>query len=129
MRSKLLAALIGTGALALLAALAEAASAPLPVRVVLGLPLVLLLPGFATVSALLPERELSWGERVLASLGASVVISICVSVLLAASPIGFSRGSAAAVLGVGTAGTAFWAWARTRRIDEEDRGAERMRRF
>jgi uncharacterized membrane protein len=128
MRSGILTTILAAGAAALLAGLAEAVGAPEVVRVVLGVPLVLVLPGFAAVSALLPGRELSLAEHMLASLGASVAISICVSVLLAATPIGLSKGSAAAVLSVGTAAAALYAWARTRRFLEEQDDSERTRR-
>jgi uncharacterized membrane protein len=111
-------ALVGTAVIALLAAIAEG-FAPQPVRVVLGVLLVLALPGYAAVCALIPEREFSRGELMLASLGASVAISVCVSILLAATPIGLSKGSAAAVLGVGTAALAGYAWMRARRALEE----------
>jgi|SRR5271157_4231102 len=110
---------LGVCSLALLAAIAEGIGAPQAVRIVLGIPLVLFLPGFAAVCAVLPGQELSWGERMLASLGASVAISVCVSVLLAATPIGLSRGSAAAVLGIGTVALALYARVRTRRSLEE----------
>jgi uncharacterized membrane protein len=107
--------ILGTGILALLAAIVERIGAPQAMRIVLGIPLVLVLPGFAAVCAVLPGPELSFGERMLASLGASVAITLCVSVLLAATPIGLSRGSAATVLGIGTAALALYAWVRTRR--------------
>jgi uncharacterized membrane protein len=119
MRFDRLNALAGTGVIALLGAIAEGIGAPQAVRVVLGILLVLALPGYAAVCALIPERELSRGELMLASLGASVAISLCVSILLAATPIGLSKGSAAAVLGVGTAAVALYAWVRTRRLLEE----------
>jgi uncharacterized membrane protein len=108
-----------TAVVGLLATVVEEIGAPQAVRVVLGIPLVLVLPGFAAVCAAVPGRELSWGERLLASLGGSIAISVCVSVLLAATPIGLSKGSAAAVLGVGTTALALWAWVRTRRFFEE----------
>lgn len=114
MRHKRRAAIIGTGIAALLAAVAEIIGAPQAARVVLGLPLVLLLPGFAAVCAVLPGRELSRGELVLASLGSSLAITTCISVLLAATPIGLSTRSAAAILGVGTAAVAGYAWRRSR---------------
>jgi uncharacterized membrane protein len=115
MRPGRLTAILGTGAVALLAAIAEVIGAPQAVRIVLGIPLVLVLPGFAAVCAVLPGRELSRGELMLASLGASVAITLCVSVLLAATPIGLSRGSAAAVLGIGTVALALYAWVRAQR--------------
>jgi uncharacterized membrane protein len=128
MKPDRLTAIAGTGVIALIAAAAEAIGAPQAVRVVLGLPLVLVLPGFSAVCAVLPGRQLSWGERVLASLGASMAITVCVSVLLAATPIGLSTGSAAAALGVGTAVAAAYAWMRTRRFLEEQDATEHMRR-
>jgi uncharacterized membrane protein len=115
MRPGRLTVILGAATAALLAAIAEGIGAPQAVRIVLGIPLVLVLPGFAAVCAVLPGRELSGGERLLASLGASVAITLGVSVLLAATPIGLSRGSAAAVLGIGTAALALYAWVRTRR--------------
>lgn len=129
MRPERLSGLIaGAGVAALLAAIVEVIGAPQAARIVLGLPLVLILPGFAAVCATVPGRELSWGERALASLGGSLAISVCVSVLLAATPIGLSRGSAAAVLGVGTAFLALLAWFRTRRFLEEQDDDEPIRR-
>jgi uncharacterized membrane protein len=128
MRPGRLTAILGTGAAALLAAIAEGIGAPQAVRIVLGIPLVLVLPGFAAVCAVLPGRELSWGERMLASLGASVAITLCVSVLLAATPIGLSKESAAAVLGIGTVALALYAWVRTRRSLKEQDDSEPMRR-
>ena len=121
--------LVAVGVIALVAAVAEAISVPLPVRVVLGLPLVLVLPGFAAVCALLPGREFSWGERALGSLGASLAITVCISVLLAATPIGLSKGSAAAFLGVGTAAAALCAWVRTRHFLEAQDSRKHARSF
>jgi uncharacterized membrane protein len=121
MRLDRLNAIAATGVVALLAAIAEGIGAPQGVRVVLGILLVLALPGFAAVCALIPGRELSRGELMVASLGASVAISLCVSISLAATPVGLSKGSAAAVLGVGTAALALGAWVRTRRLREEQK--------
>ena len=119
MKPELPTAIVGAGAVALLGGLAVAIGAPQAARVVLGLPLVFILPGFVAVGALLPERELSLSERLLASLGVSLAITVCVSVLLAASPIGLSKGTAGAILGFGTAALALWAWTRTRLVREE----------
>ena len=107
------------GGVALLAAAAEIIDAPVAVRVVLGIPLVLLLPGYVTVCAVLPEKEISRIESMLAVLGTSLAISTCASVILAALPIGLSRGSATATLGVVTAAVAGYAWRRTSRYTED----------
>jgi uncharacterized membrane protein len=112
MRPRILAVILAVGILSLLAGAAEIIGAPQAVRVVLGVPLVLIFPGFAAVYAVIPGRELSIAERATAILGMSLAISICISVLLAATPIGLSKGSAAATLGVGTAALSLYARAR-----------------
>jgi uncharacterized membrane protein len=124
MKPDRLSALLGTCAIALLAVVAEVIHAPEAVRVVLGVPLALVLPGFAAVCAVLPGRDLSRGETALATLGASMGISICVATLLAATPVGLSTGSAAVVLGLGTAAASLYAWRRVRQLPavQEDGG-------
>lgn len=76
-------------------------------QIVLGLLMVFVVPGMSLVCATLPELQ-SWVERLLASVGISVIVATCAAVLLAATPIGFSRqpfgellGGIAAVLSVG----------------------------
>jgi len=73
---------------------------PIPqvMRIVLGLWLVFVLPGFAFVSAVLSDRHLSRSEHLLASVGLSVAVTICAAVALAAMPVGLSRLSLTAVL-------------------------------
>jgi uncharacterized membrane protein len=68
---------------------------------------VFVVPGLSFVCATLPELQ-SWVERLLASVGISIIVATCAAVLLAATPIGFSRqplgellGGIAAVLSVG----------------------------
>jgi hypothetical protein len=71
-------------------------SAALPMRVpqagqiVLGLLMVFVVPGTSLVCAALPEPR-SWVEGLLASVGISVCVATCLAVLLAATPVGFSR--------------------------------------
>ena len=62
------------------------------------------MPGFALVCAVLPDRQLSRGERLLASVGMSLAITVCAAVALAAAPVGLSRQSIAVALGVVHAG-------------------------
>jgi hypothetical protein len=76
-------------------------------QIVLGLLMVFVVPGLSFVCATLPELQ-SWVERLLASVGISIIVATCAAVLLAATPIGFSRqplgellGGIAAVLSVG----------------------------
>lgn len=79
-------------------------SADAPVRVPqagqigLGLLMVFVVPGVSVVCATLPELP-SWVERLLASMGISIVVATCAAVLLAATPIGFSRQPFAELLG------------------------------
>ena len=72
------------------------------VRIVLGILMVLFVPGFSLVCAVLPQRQLTRGERLLASVGMSLAVTVCASVALAAAPIGLSRQSVAVALGVFT---------------------------
>jgi uncharacterized membrane protein len=69
------------------------------VRVVLGLLLVFVAPGFALVSAVISKSQFSYGECALASLGTSLAISTISAVALAASPAGVTRLSLSIVLG------------------------------
>jgi DNA helicase-2/ATP-dependent DNA helicase PcrA len=114
MKSWHLRAIAGTCLFALLTVATAGTAVPQPVRVVLGVPLVFLLSGFAVVCAVLPGQQLSRGERLLASLGASLAMTTCVAVLLAATPIGLSRTSFAGALGGITVAVSVYAWFRTR---------------
>jgi hypothetical protein len=80
---------------------------PHAVQVVLGLLMVFVVPGLSFVCATSPDLQ-SWVERLLASVGISVIVATCAVVLLAATPIGFSRqpfgellGSVAVALSLG----------------------------
>ena len=80
---------------------------PHAVQVVLGLLMVFVVPGLSLVCAAPPDLQ-SWVERLLASVGISVIVATCAAVLLAATPIGFSRqpfgellGGVAVVLSLG----------------------------
>jgi uncharacterized membrane protein len=80
---------------------------PQAVQVVLGLLMVFVVPGLSVVCAAFSEPR-SWVEGLLASVGISVIVATCATVLLAATPIGFSRqplgellGGVAVVLSVG----------------------------
>ena len=92
----LLAASCGVGVLNV--AMSEIATFQI-VRVVLGLLIVFFVPGFALVSAALPEQQFSLGDYLLASVGASLAMSTTAAVALGAAPIGLSRLSFSVVLG------------------------------
>jgi uncharacterized membrane protein len=102
MRRGLLLLLAGTCFVAALTMATASIAVPQGVRIALGVLMVFVLPGFALVCAVLPERQLSSGECLLASVGMSLAMVTCVAVLLAATSIGLSRGSLAVVLGGST---------------------------
>jgi uncharacterized membrane protein len=108
-------ALLGSCITSAVTVLAANVAAPQALRIGLGVAMVFVVPGFATVCAVVPRREFPLGECLLASLGISLAISVCMSVLLAATPIGLTRNSLAAVLGGGTVIVSIYAWRRTTR--------------
>jgi|SRR6202050_3730647 uncharacterized membrane protein len=121
------------GRLALLAATCLVASVtlatadvalPPAMRIALGLLMGLVLPGFAGTCAVRLVHELSWFERIVASMGMSLVITTCSAVLLAASPIGLSRVSLGVFLGSSTIVLSMYAAIRARVWTELRRGDE-----
>jgi uncharacterized membrane protein len=109
------AAVAGTLIVALLTLVTVGVAVPPAVRIALGMLMVFLLPGFAVVcAAQSSERQLSRGEWLLASLGISLAVTACSAVLLAATPMGLTRESIAAVLGGITAMASAYALVRAR---------------
>jgi uncharacterized membrane protein len=96
-------ALVGTVLAAALTMAAPFLPAGHVLRIGLGVLIVFLLPGFAVVSAVFPARPLSRIDRLVASLGISLVVTVGTAVLLAALPIGLTRDSLSIALGAGTA--------------------------
>jgi Protein of unknown function (DUF1616)/Glycosyltransferase Family 4 len=107
----------------LLSAVTAENSTPSLLRLLLGLAMIFLMPGYATVAAALPGRDPGAGSRLLASLGVSLVISTCTAVGLAAAPIGLSKGSLAIALGAATCVLSVFAVLRAHRFDMGDRSA------
>jgi uncharacterized membrane protein len=68
-------------------------------RLLPGLLLVLIVPGFALVTAVVPQRHHTYAEYLLASVGASIAISTVAAVAVAAAPVGLTRLSFSIVLG------------------------------
>jgi hypothetical protein len=122
---------------------------PQVIQLVLGLLMVFVVPGMSVVCAALPEWQ-SWVERLLASLGISIAVATCTVVLLAATPMGFSRqpfgqllGGVTVVLSVGglyrlRTGARLWqprAWIKKtlslveERVGVEQRDAQRLNNF
>ncbi len=95
-------ALVGTVLAAALTTAAPFLPAGQVLRIGLGVLIVFWLPGFAVVSAVFPTRPLSRTDRLVASLGISLVATVGTAVLLAALPIGLTRDSLSIALGGGT---------------------------
>lgn len=65
-----------------------------PLRVILGLPLVLFIPGYVFISALFPEKkEFDSLERIALSIGLSICIAIFTGFLLTYTPFGVRQSS------------------------------------
>lgn len=76
-----------------------AADAPAALRLWFGLPMVVLIPGYALVAALDPRGRIAGAERLAISLGASISMTIVAGLLLSASPAGMSPVTWIAALG------------------------------
>jgi uncharacterized membrane protein len=110
--------LSGTCLVAVLTVVTANVSVPQAARIALGLPIVLVLPGFAILCAVLPGSQLSVIERCLASVGVSLAMTTCASVLLGATPMGLSRESLALTLGLTTIAASVYAGILTSHVDE-----------
>jgi uncharacterized membrane protein len=98
-------------------ALTLAVPANMTVRI-LTLPLVLVLPGYALFSALFPARFLGVAERIVFSVGLSLIIVILSGLLLNLTPFGLRANSWAVFLGLITLGASGAALIRRRGQDE-----------
>ena len=72
MKRERLILLVGSCLVGVLTVATAHSTVPQVVRIALGTLLVLILPGFTLVCAVIPEREFSRGERLLASVGMSL---------------------------------------------------------
>lgn len=112
------AALLATAFAATLTVAMADVPAPPAVRIALGVLIVFLLPGFAILCAVQSSSQVSRTDGLLASLGISLAITAITSVVVAATPIGLSRGSIAAVLGGITALVSIYAFFHSQRPSE-----------
>jgi uncharacterized membrane protein len=93
-----------------------------PVRIILGLPLVLFLPGYALIATLFPRKDdLDGIERVALSFGLSIAITPLLGLALNYTPFGIRLAPILTVLSVFTILLAIGAWIRRSTIPEEDR--------
>lgn len=86
-------------------------------RLVCALPLVLVLPGYAITAACFPTRSLGLAERLLFSLGLSLVVTALAGLALNGSPWGLQAGSWTCVLlGIVVGASAIAWWRRKRNV-------------
>ncbi|MCK4736007.1 MAG: DUF1616 domain-containing protein [Methanophagales archaeon] len=93
-----------------------------PIRIILGLPLVLFLPGYSLIAALFPRKDdLDGIERVALSFGLSIALTPLLGLALNYTPFGIRLSPVLIVLSVFTISLAMGAYVRRSRIPEEDR--------
>ena len=93
-----------------------------PVRIILGLPLVLFLPGYALIAALFIRKDdLDAIERIALSFGLSIAVSPLLGLGLNYTPFGIRLTPILIVLSVFTISLALGACVRRSRIPEADR--------
>jgi uncharacterized membrane protein len=101
-----------------------------PVRVILGLPLVLFLPGYVLIATPFPRKgDLNVIERIAFSFGLRVAITPLFGLGLNYTPFGIRLTPILIVLLVFTIALAISAWARRSGIPDEDRFLVDVRAF
>ena len=93
-----------------------------PIRIILGLPLVLFLPGYSLIATLFPRKDdLDGIERVALSFGLSIAIAPLLGFALNYTPFGIRLLPILTVLSVFTISFAIGAYVRRSMIPEGDR--------
>ena len=93
-----------------------------PVRLILGLPLVLFLPGYVLIAILFPRKDdLEGIERIALSFGLSIAITPLLALALNYTPFGIRLMPILIVLSIFTVALAVGAYVRRSRISEEER--------
>ncbi|MCW3130997.1 MAG: DUF1616 domain-containing protein [Methanophagales archaeon] len=93
-----------------------------PIRIILGLPLVLFLPGYSLIAALFPGKDdLDAIERIALSFGLSIAITPLLGLALNYTPFGIRLSPVLIVLSVFTVSLTIGAYVRRCMIPGEDR--------
>jgi uncharacterized membrane protein len=93
-----------------------------PIRILLGLPLVLFLPGYSLIAALFPRKaDLDGLERTALSFGLSIAVVPLLGLALNYTPFGIRLSPVLVVLSVFTIALAVVAYIRRSKIPEEER--------
>jgi uncharacterized membrane protein len=90
---------VGTAVIAIFSLATSTVTPNRAIETVIGLVLVFLAPGFSLACSVLSDGQLTRAERLLASIGLSLAITVCVAVALAALPVGLTRHTMALALG------------------------------
>ena len=88
------------------------------VRVIGALPLVLMLPGYAVVAACLPKRSFGWAERLLLSLGASIAVTVLLSLVMYWIGVNLQTATWSIALAAATLVASAVAWQRRKQVVE-----------
>ena len=101
-----------------------------PIRIILGLPLVLFLPGYSLIATLFPRKDdLDAIERIALSFGLSIAITPLLGLALNYTPFGIRLSPVLIVLSVFTISLAIGAYVRRSMILEEDRFVVKLGAF
>jgi len=93
-----------------------------PIRIILGLPLVLFLPGYSLIAALFPRKDdLDGIERIALGFGLSIAITPLLGLGLNYTPFGIRLAPVLIVLSVFTISLAICTYVRRSKIPEGDR--------
>ena len=93
-----------------------------PIRIILGLPLVLFLPGYALIAVLFPRKDdLDAIERIALSFGLSIAVVPLLGLALNYTPFGIRLSPVLIVLSIFTVSLAICAYIRRGMTPEEDR--------
>jgi len=91
-------------------------------RIIIGFPFVLFLPGYALVSALFPgQSAINSARRIIYSLGLSIIVVPLIGILLNYTPWGITLESILYTLASFILGTSIIAWVRIKRLPPKDR--------
>ena len=95
-----------------------------PIRIILGLPLVLFLPGYSLIAALFPRKsDLDGIERIALSFGLSIAVVPLLGLALNYTPFGIRLSPILGVLSIFTISLALGAVLRRYKLPEDDRFA------
>jgi len=93
-----------------------------PIRIVLGIPFILLFPGYALISALIPAKTgISGIERLALSFGLSIALVILVGLGLNYTPFGIRLNPIMFSIAGLLLGLSVIAWVRSRRLPDDER--------